>query len=114
MAADIPTQQDVAKSPNVKTKVVNLIVLIGHLKKCRHGEKCRHQTRCLYKHSKDDTNNTVQFNQSYEDKTLNLTAEIKHLKAEIVNLKSENDGKIKALVNIHLLELQDLQKEVIS
>ena len=47
----------------------------------------------------------------FEDITLNLTTEIKHLKSEIVNLKSENDEKIKALVNIHLLELQDLQKE---
>ena len=87
---------------------------LRHPKKCRHGEKGRYQTRCLYKHSKDDTNTNVKFNQSYEDKTLNLTAEIKHLKAEIVNLKSENDGKIKSLVNIHLLELQDLQKENIS
>ena len=68
----------------------------------------------MYKHSKGETKNTVQFNQSNEDNTLNLKAEIKSLKAEIVELKSENDRKIKDLESIHLLELQDLQKENIS
>lgn len=87
---------------------------LRHPKKCRHGEKCRYQTKCLYKHSKDNTDNTVQSNQSNEDKTLNLAAEVKNLKAEIVNLKLENDRKINALVNLHLLELQDLQRENIS
>ena len=68
----------------------------------------------MYKHSKDNRNNTVQFNQSNEDKNFNLTVEIECLKTEIVNLKSENDRKIKAYLNIHLLNLKYLHKENIS
>ena len=70
--------------------------------------------KCMYKHSKDNTNNRVQFNQSNEDKPLNLTVEFKCLKTEIVNLKSKNDRKIKAHLNIHLLNLKYLHKENIS
>ena len=46
--------------------------------------------------------------------TLNLTAEIEFLKVEIVELKSENERKIKELESIHLLELEDLNKGNIS
>ena len=84
---------------------------LRHPKKCRHGEKCRYQTLCAYKHYEYETKNTVQFNQSKDDDTLNLTAKIKCIKVEIVELKSENQIKIKELESIHLLEQEDLQKE---
>ena len=87
---------------------------LRHPKKCRHGEKCRYQTLCAYKHFEYETKNTVPFNQSKGDDTLNLTAEIECLKEEIVELKSENERKIEELESFHLLELEDQNKENIS
>ena len=80
MAAGMLTPGDVTKSSNAKTKYVT--------NKCRHGEKCRYPIKFMHKDSKDDINNTVQFNQSNEDKTLNLTAKLQHLKAVMVNKRS--------------------------
>ena len=88
---------DCCKIPKCKVKCCPF----RHLKKCRHGEECRYQTKCMYKH--EETNTTVEFDESNIGKVLGLTAEIECLKSEIDKLKSENESKVNDLENIHLL-----------
>ena len=70
----------------------------------------------MYKHCNNEANTTVHLNESIDDKVLSLTltAEIEYLKAEIDKLKSENYRKVNELSKIHLLELQNIQKENVS
>ena len=79
-----------------------------HPKICRHGQQCRYQSRCMYQHSKDVSNIT---SNNTDDITKNLKVEIKNLQADIVKLKAYNDDKVNALAKIHLLDLQELQKQ---
>ena len=63
---------------------------------------------------RDITNNTTEFEKNTKDITKNLKAEIDNLKAEIVKLKTDNNDKVKTVAKIHLMEIQELQKENIT
>ena len=76
---------------------------LRHPKKCRYKEKCMYQTRCSYSH-KQTPDTREEISNDIED--------IKVLKAEIANLKNENNKKINILVKVHLKEMNDLREDM--
>ena len=63
------------------------------------------QSKCSYQHN-DNTTQNLHNNNTIKD--------IESLKAEIAILKEENDKKINILVKVHLRELEELNKEIIT
>ena len=70
-----------------------------HPKKCKFEDKCMFQSRCSYQHSKQTSKE--------QDK---LQDEIKTLRAEIDQIKKDNNVKINTLAKVHLKELSDLKQ----
>ena len=71
-----------------------------HPKKCKFEDKCMFQSRCSYQHSKQTSKE--------QDK---LQDEIKTLRAEIDQIKKDNNVRINTLAKVHLKELSDLKQE---
>ena len=72
-----------------------------HPRTCRFGETCLFQSGCAYKHSFGVKNKEI----------VDMTDLVEILKAEIVELKKENDCKINILAKVHYKELEYIQNE---
>ena len=81
-----------------------------HPKKCKAQDKCMFQPRCLYSHTV--TKNTHQEKETKQKK--NMLDHIDKLKDDISKRKEDNGKNIIIHAKVHLMELENLQREPVK